>query len=106
MISLMYGSARYLDVTDPIFWVPVGFFLATVAAYYAARIINEDDRYVRNCLFGLIGAFIGRYAWNFTFDKFFPGSFDNFLSIVVGGFLFSLIAGLIILMVRKRKKDT
>jgi len=106
MISLVYGGARNLDITDPGFWIPMGFILATVVAYYAACIINEDEKYVRNCLFGLMGGFVGRYAWKFTFDKYFPGSLDNFLSIVVGGFLFTLIVGTIILMIRKRKKNT
>lgn len=105
-LILLKTNAYNLNLKDPRNWVPMGFILATVAAYYAACIINEDEKYVRNCLFGLIGGFVGRYAWDFTFDKYFPGVFDNFLSIVVGGFLFTLIVGFIILMIRKKKKNT
>ena len=105
----MYGNKAYyfsrIRFSDPRNWVPLAFVLAALIGNLAGKILNEDDRYFRNTVWGLIGGLIGGAIWQSLAGTSVRGVFDSFLAIIIGGFLITLIEGIIEKIIKKRRKD-
>lgn len=105
----MRGNYAYkfseIRFSDPRNWVPLAFVLAALIGNFAGKLLNEDERYFRNTVCGLIGGLIGGAIWQSMVGTGIRGVVDNFFAIIIGGFIFTVIEGIVEKIIKKRHNN-
>lgn len=77
------------------FRLGVGLLLAGFAGNMAGKVMNQEEKAIRNVIVGILGGIIGEECWMMLTNGFFPGLIDNMLIIMVCGFILSMLVCLI-----------
>ena len=70
-------------------------FLRHKGGTIAGKLMNQEEKSIRNIIVGILGGFIGEECWVMLTKGLIPGLIDNMLIILVSGFLLSLLVCLI-----------